>query len=545
MPATATPATGTPARADILPVSPPPDRPMRQIPLVLTLAALFSPATARAQAAATDAATGVRVLVDVAPQLAGGSRLDGRLFVVFARGEGEQGEPRAGIGTTGIDASPVAARDVRGLAPGRPALVDGRAIAFPLTSLDRLPAGAYRAQAVLKVNHDLKELDSEGNLYSDPLLVRVSSRGTPAIRLTLTHRVPDESLPADGRFIKYLKVRSALLSAFWRRPIYLRAGVILPRDFYDDTTRRFPLRVHIGGYGVRFTGVERLMRDTAFRAAWSAVDVPSMIVLQLDGDGPLGDPYQVNSDNHGPYGDAVTTELIPYVERTFRGIGSPASRVVDGGSTGGWVSLALQVFYPDFFNGVWSYCPDGVDFRGFQLVDIYADTNAYVNRHGFERPSARDVNGDVRFTMRHELQMENVIGDGDSWTMSGGQWGAWNATYGARGADGRPVALWDPRTGHIDRGAAEHWKRYDLRAVLEQNWATLGPRLRGKIRIWVGDADDYFLNNAVHMLDDFLERARPAYEGSIVYGPGKGHCWNALTPREMMLEMGRRTSSER
>jgi len=171
------------------------------------------------------------------------------------------------------------------------------------------------------------------------------------------------------------------------------------------------------------------------------------------------------------------------------------------------------------------------------LINIYSDQTAYVNEHGFERPSARDLNGDVRFTVRHECQMENVMGLGDSWTMSGQQWGAWNATYGPRGADGRPVPLWDPKTGKINRAVLNHWKQYDLRMMLAQNWETLGPKLRGKLTIWVGEADDYFLNNAVHLLDEFLSKANPPYEGRIIYGAGKGHGWMALSERQMMDEM--------
>jgi hypothetical protein len=262
-----------------------------------------------------------------------------------------------------------------------------------------------------------------------------------------------------------------------------------------------------------------------------------MILLHLDGDGPFGDCYQVNSDNNGPCGDAIVQELIPYVERKFRGIGEPHARVVSGGSTGGWVSLALQVFYPDFFNGTWSGYPDGVDFRAFQLINIYQDENAYVNRFGFERPSARTLDGDTRFTIRHECQMENVMGLGDSWTMSGEQWGAWNATYGPRGPDGRPIPLWDPKTGKINREVTEHWKKYDLRLILEQNWKVLGPKLRGKLHIWVGEADDYFLNNAVHLLDNFLATARPPFEGKIIYGVGKGHGWSPFDEAELMRQM--------
>jgi hypothetical protein len=276
-----------------------------------------------------------------------------------------------------------------------------------------------------------------------------------------------------------------------------------------------------------------------FRELWLADDTPRMLYLHLDGAGPHGDPYQVNSANNGPYGDAVTRELIPYVEKRYRGVGAAHARVLDGPSTGGWVALALQIFYPDFFNGAWAHAPDPVDFRAFELIDIYRDRNAYVNARGFERPAARDLNGDVRTTVRHDCQLERVLGRGDRWELSGNDWAAWNAVFGPRGADGLPRPLWDGKTGKLERVAAEHWKKYDLRRVLEKDWKTLGPKLRGKLRIWVGEADEYFLNNAVHLLDDFLRSAKPAYEGKIVYGPGKGHGWEGISQREMMREMAK------
>jgi hypothetical protein len=461
---------------------------------------------------------------------------DGRLFVMMNRNS--QPEPMLTATITGLNAPPRLARDVNNFAPGAVGVIDEKAVAFPIEDLAHLPAGDYFVQAVFDSNIDLKSVTAPGNLYSAVQKIRLDPARPATVKIELTQKVPPEDLPAESEYVKYVKIQSNLLSKFHGRPIYLRAGVILPKDYDKDPSRRYPLRVSVGGYGSRFTAVQGMMSGgSGFRKTWLADDTPRMVLLHLDGDGPYGDCYQVNSDNNGPYGDAVTQELIPHVEQKFRCVGQPYARVLEGGSTGGWVSLALQVFYPDFFNGTWSGYPDGVDFRAFQLVNIYEDANAYVNAQGFERPSERNLKGDVNFTIRHECQMENVLGAGDSWTMSGQQWGAWNATYGPRGADGRPAPLWDPKTGKINRDVVEHWKKYDLRLLMERSWKTLGPKLRGKITIWVGEADQYFLNNAVHMLDEFLSKADPPYGGKIIYGAGKGHGWRALSERQMMDEM--------
>ena len=460
----------------------------------------------------------------------------GRLFVIVAKSD--RPEPRSTIGETGPAAPPILARDVKGFGRGLVVAIDRTAATFPIANLDELPAGDYYVQALFDSNLDLGSVNAPGNRYSDVQRVHLDPRAGGTVKLELTMTVPAEQIPADDEYVKYVKIQSNLLTRFHGRPIYLRAGVILPKNYTIAGGMSYPLRIHTGGYGTRYTAVQRLMAPNSdFRRMWLADNTPRFIYLQLDGDGPFGDPYQVNSDNSGPYGDAITKELVPYIEQKFRVIQAPYARVLDGESTGGWVSLALKIFYPDFFNAVWSSCPDGVDFRGFQVIDIYQDKNAYVDERGAERPSKRDLSGKVEFTIRHECQMENVMGSGDSWTMSRQQWGAWNATYGPRGADGRPVSLWDPKTGMINKSVVDHWKKYDLRMVLEQNWKTLGPKLRGKIHISVGEADNYYLNSAVHLLDDFLKKADPPADARIVYGAGRGHCWNSLSEAQMMREM--------
>ena len=465
--------------------------------------------------------------------------LSGRLMVVL--GESGSREPRHMVGQTGLSQPSVLGRDVVNMAPGDSASLDAKSAICPIASLADLKPGRYAIQALLHHNRDLNFANAPGDLYSPVVDVQIDKNTAAPVRLELSRSVPDENLPKDSALVKYLKIPSRLLSEFHGRPIYLRAGVILPRDFARQPNRKYPLLVHIGGYASRFSDVAHMMTPgSSFHDDWMADDSPEMILVHLDGAGPLGDPYQIDSANHGPYGAAVTRELLPYVEQHFRGVGRGQARFLDGGSTGGWVALALQILYPDYFNGAWAFCPDSVDFRKFQLVDIYLDENAYINKHGFYRPGPRVLCGDVRYTMRHECQVENVLGRGDSWTLSGGQWGAWNATYGARGPAGLPVPLWDPKTGVINRDAVDHWQRYDLHRVLEGNWPVLGPKLKGKLHIWVGEADDYFLNNAVHLLDNFLSLAEPAYEGSITYGRGKGHCWSGITTKTMMKQMAQR-----
>jgi S-formylglutathione hydrolase FrmB len=471
---------------------------------------------------------------------------DGRLLVVIARRTNP--EPRVMLGDAeffSADSPPVLGLDAMGFGPGSVARVDGSATTFPIGELSRLARGEYVVQAVFHANRDLNRPDAPGNLYSNPVRMSLDPARGGNFPLELSNIIPPDEPPPDTDFVKYIKLKSELLSQFHGRPMYLRAAVILPRDFDREPERRYPLRVHIGGYGTRYTAAGRMMIPRSFfRRAWLDDKAPRMLLLHLDGAGPYGDPYQVNSDNNGPYGDALTRELIPYVEKRFRGIGEGYARFTDGASTGGWVSFALQVFYPDFFNGCWSHAPDPVDFRAYELIDIYDDENAYVNRHGFERPSARDISGEVRYTVRHECQLENVLGRGSRWWVSGKDWCAWNAVFGPRGGDGLPKPLWDGRTGVIDHSVCEHWKRYDLRLVLEENWAMLGPKLRGKLHIWVGDADDYFLNNAVHLLDRSLRDLQPASDGKITYGPRGGHGYRVITERQLLEEMAQAAAKQ-
>ena len=254
------------------------------------------------------------------------------------------------------------------------------------------------------------------------------------VRLTLTRRVPPEELPAEMEHVRIVKLRSERLSRFHGRPMYLRAGIVLPVGHGRDPGRRYPLRVHIGGYGTRYLAVREMMSPMSdFRRAWLDEDTPRMILLHLDGAGPFGDPYQVNSANNGPCGQALIEELIPAIEKRFRAIARPGARFVTGHSSGGWSSLWLQVTYPDFFGGVWSTAPDPVDFRDFQRINVYRrGENMFVDAEGNRRPIARG-RGVPTLWYKGFSDMEEVMGHG-------GQLASFEAVFSERGPNGQPLA---------------------------------------------------------------------------------------------------------
>jgi hypothetical protein len=415
------------------------------------------------------------------------------------------------------------------LGPGRAVTLDAAADVFPLVpGLNDLPAGEYTVQAILAANRDVNLPDAPGNLYGEPVRVRLDPAAGTTVSLALDRRFAD-ARPKDTATHRFLHLPSKLLSDFHGRPMTYRVGVVLPPNFEKEPDRRHGLVVDVGGFGTRYTDTRGIAPDRRF------------VQVVPDGGGPFGDPYQVNSANNGPYGDALVTEVIPYLEQAFR-CGGPGKRFTCGASTGGWVSLALQLYYPDVFNGCWSQCPDSLTFERFELIDLYADRNAFVNRFGFERPSTRTLDGDVISTVRHEAQLDRVLGRSGRWELGGRDWASWNAVYGPRGADGLPVPVWDGKTGAINRAAVEHWKRYDLTKYLVANWPALGPKLGGgKVNVWVGDADDYFLNAAVHRFKAEVARLRnPAFDGRVLIELRATHTSGGWTTRQRLDAMAAR-----
>ena len=493
---------------------------------------------------------------------------DGRLLLMLS--SDDSNEPRFQI-NDGLSTQLIFGMNVDNMAPGQSISFDESIFGYPYPSLAEVPPGEYNVQALLhfyetfnlSTGHTVKlPMDngegqqwnrSPGNLYSKPFKITVTDKGIENVSVVMDQEIPPIPEPEDTEWIKHIKIKSEKLSEFYGRDMYLGAHVLLPKDFDKHPEVKYPLMVFhghfpsdFGGfrttppdpnlepeYSARFDldGYNIIQQQEAydFYQRWNEPDFPRFLIIEIQHPTPYyDDSYAVNSASQGPYGDAITYELIPYIEEQFRGIGEGWSRFLYGGSTGGWEALAVQVKYPEEYNGCFAACPDPIDFRAYCLTNIYEDDNAYYYDSAHKKlevPSHRNYLGDIQSTLRQGNHLELVLGDK---SRSGQQWDIWEATYSPQGEDGYPVRIWDKMTGEINHEVAEYWKEnYDLRYILERDWDKLGDNLRGKIHIYCGDMDNYYLNNAVYLMEDFLESTTdPYYDGEVLYGDRAEHCWN-------------------
>lgn len=469
--------------------------------------------------------------------------LDGRVILLFSNDF--KNEPRH-TAVNWRSPQPVFGVDVDNLKPGQPAVIDEQTLGFPFDSVRDLPAGEYNVQAVLNVYSTFHRSDgrvvkmhmdqwegqqwniSPGNLISRPQKIKVDPAAGGTARIVLAERIPPLPAPKDTRFVKHIKIKSEKVSRFWGTDMYVGALVLLPEGFDSHPQSRYPvayLQSHFTPALRNF--VEK--PDNSFFKEWTSPNFPRfLLVIPQDPCPFYDDSYAVNSANVGPYGDALTQELMPFVERKFRAIGEPWARTLFGGSTGGWRALAVQVFYPDLFNGAWVFCPDPVDFRYFQLVNIYEDENAYYPNGAWKkepsRPWMRGVDDQVIATQKQASIFELVLGTRG---RSGQQLDVFQAVFGPVGEDGYPRPLYDPLTGKIDKEVASYWREhYDLSHIIQRDWATLGPKLNGRLHIYMGDTDTFYLEEATMLLEQFLRSAKdPEFVGTIEYGKRAPHCW--------------------
>lgn len=496
--------------------------------------------------------------------------ITGRLIVLVSRTAEPEPRKRFGILT-----SPAAfGVDVEAVRPGVTMTVDKSAVAYPMEDLSKLPAGDYHVQALLIRYTQLHRADGHtiwvplsppetfsieqpGNLYSKVQQLHLDPAQGIAPRLDLTETIPPVVEEPDTEWLKTVRIKSKVLSDFWGRPMYIGARVLLPRGFDAHPKTRYP-GVYVFGHGTPFffdpdpathepalAGARSANLQTGyeFSKVWTADGFPRVVAICPQTPSPYGiESYVLNSVNTGPWGDAITQELIPYLEKKFRLIDRPYARIVEGASTGGWESLSLQLHYPDLFGGAWVFNPDPIDFRRYQLSDIYKDGNMFrlpsSEWTGVERPFKRTREGQPLWSMREIARFEAVLG---SKGRSNYQLDMWQATHGPVGPDGYPVPLFDKMTGAIDRDVADYMREhgYDLTEYTRRHWATLGPKINGKLNFFAGEQDDFFLNLAVYTFQEMLEQQdHPRAVARFEYGrPKKGHTWHLTDFSEMVREM--------
>lgn len=502
------------------------------------------------------------------PENASDTAVDGRLILLLSTND--EAEPRFQL-TDGPNTQLGFGTDVEGWQAGTSQTIPKDAFGYPIRNLQDIPARTYYVQAlfhqyetftradghVVKMPMDRGEgqqwNQAPGNRYSTPKSIQVNPNSSEPIVIELDQTIPPIEEPKDTKFIRHIKIQSKLLTEFWGRPMYLGAHVLLPKGFEENTDVKYPLAIMHGHFPKDFGGFRSIATDTIlpcefserfqvdcynhiveqeaydFYKIWTGPDFPRVVAIEIQHANPFyDDSYAVNSENVGPYGDAITYELIPHIEKEFRCIGEGWSRFVYGGSTGGWEALAVQVLYPNEYGGCYAACPDPIDFRAYCLVNLYEDKNAYYLDSKFKqtlRPGHRNYLGHVDATLQDMNYRELVLG---SKSRSGQQWDIWEAVYSPVGDDGYPKRIWDKETGDIDASVANYWKEnYDLAYILKRDWAKIGPALEGKIHIYCGDMDNYYLNNAVYLMEDILkETTAPHYDGEVDYGDRAEHCWN-------------------
>lgn len=504
--------------------------------------------------------------------------VDGRLLVMIAKDP--RAEPRFQI-NDGPGGQLIFAVDVDGLKPGNAVTLDGSALGFPLESINDIPAGTYSVQALIHKYETFTRSDGHivklpmdrgegqqwarapGNLYSTPQTIAIDPKRGGLIPITLDQLIPPLPAPKDTKYVRHERIQSERLTKFWGRPMHLGAHVLLPEGWDTHPDAKYPLFVYHGhfpadlgnwretapdpnlapDFAARFNwkGYNRTQQEYAwqFYREWTGPNFPRAIVIEIQHANPFyDDSYAVNSANIGPYGDAIVYELLPYLEKKYRGLGQGWARFLYGGSTGGWEAMGAQVKYPDDFNGAYIGCPDPIDFRAYTTIDIYKDKNAFWLDDTWKktpRPGHRNYLGHVDSMVWEQNRLEEVLG---TRTRSGGQWDVWEAVFSPVGPDGYPARIFDKRTGVINKVVAEYWRdNFDLMHIVRRDWQKgLGKKLEGKLHIYVGDMDNYYLNNAVYLAEEFLETTKdPYYNGEVKYGDRAEHCWNGDPTRPNAL----------
>lgn len=462
-------------------------------------------------------ATPNRIFFRIQLPQAPGTAVSGRVLVFLKHGSGDKE----------VDAEEfrpedtwVAAREIPSARPGSFVEVNGNEIAFP-KPFSELAAGDYEVQAVLDVNHSYNYGGREpGDWISEVKALPAWQPGAGVEpTLVLDHHPapsPHQRTTAESKpgIAQLEQLTSKPLTKFWGHPTQVQAWVILPPNYAAQPKVHFLTVYWTHGFGGNLGYC--LVSGMQIRKRMEEKKMPPMIWVMLDEAIPQGTHEFTDSVNNGPWGTALTTEFLPYLEHKYRMDARPTGRFLNGHSSGGWATLQLQVNYPQIFGGTWSTSPDPSDFHDFTGANLYAPhANVYHKPDGSPMPIMRDK-GKVLATLEQFSRLEAVLGP------YGGQMSSFDWVFSPKGADGAPKPMFDRRTGVVDAEVVQYWHdHYDLAYLVKEHWPARGRYLKGRIHLTVGTADTFYLDGSAHLFEAVLKSL--GAEPHFTYLPDRTH----------------------
>lgn len=401
----------------------------------------------------------------------------------------------------GLEITPVYRVVVNNLKANEIATFNDDAVSFPV-ELSNIERGEYYVQAVFDLNlGDANIGTSSGNLYSTTVKVNLTKNFDEVFKIE-ANKVIEPIKFKETAYLKELSIQSKLLSDFHKKDVFVHAAISLPKEYYDQPDTNYPVIFSIFGFGANYklhSGHDKFLEQ---------LDEQPTIVVYLDGNCPEGHSTYANSDVNGPWGDALVKEFIPGFIEKYR---TNKAFLLYGHSSGGWASLWLQINYPKTFAGAWSSAPDQVDFRNYQNKNIYETNNMFYDQDGKLLADVTIAGYFLVISAKDFYKTEKVI-------YRGSQLRSFDAVFGGFDKNKNRIRLVNIPSGEINKNALPLWKRYDLSIILRENWDSLKEDLDHKVRITVGNNDNFHLNHAVKLLDEEMNKLSANIE--FEYYPG-------------------------
>ncbi|GAA5497334.1 hypothetical protein Rhal01_03527 [Rubritalea halochordaticola] len=369
----------------------------------------------------------------------------------------------------------------------------------------KLPNKPLKAQAIVRLTENWP-VPGVGfdDLHSATIDVRFSEEEDHHYELTASRKAKPFKPVNKGR-LRIDSFRSEKLSQFHERPTDMLYTLLLPENW--DPEKRYPVLVYVHGYTGTYLNYWGIFSDLGTE------NLKDVITIIPDPNCRWGHHVFADSEVNGPWGAALTKELMPFIDKTYGGAG-PEHRYVTGVSSGGWSSIWLQVKYPEHFAGCWGFGPDPLDFAHFQDSNFYEIKSFYYTEDGKPRPLSLPIMRGKSLYYKDMAAFERAIGPG-------GQLKSFAAVFSERLDDGSPRLFYDEATGEMDHDALKHWKQYEVSNLIKTQWADNKDQLSGKINVLVHEQDLFFLDHSVRAFEKTCQQI--GCDAKFTYMEGQGH----------------------